>query len=142
MNVAAIASSESAQPLAGQELRKAKMARHASFSITPTSVAVQRQVSSAPSSPRREVTGKRFYFWGSCLFPIGWRETAKRPRAFFLNLQVVRFDSAEQHRAFSISCLFVVSMLQPCKTSLWIIPEGLQATVQRVSCSLEVMLSE
>ncbi|XP_006805626.1 transcription factor E2F7, partial [Neolamprologus brichardi] len=56
LNVAAIASSESAQPLAGQELRKAKMARHASFSITPTSVAVQRQVSSAPSSPRREVT--------------------------------------------------------------------------------------
>ncbi|CAI5637469.1 unnamed protein product [Oreochromis niloticus] len=56
LNVAAITSSESAQPLAGQELRKAKMARHASFSITPTSVAVQRQVSSAPSSPRCEVT--------------------------------------------------------------------------------------
>ncbi|XP_070785385.1 transcription factor E2F7 [Enoplosus armatus] len=48
---------EATQPMAGQDLRKAKMARHASFNITPTSVAVQRQVSSAPSSPRREPTG-------------------------------------------------------------------------------------
>ncbi|XP_029019979.1 transcription factor E2F7 isoform X2 [Betta splendens] len=36
---------------------KSKMARHASFSITPTSAAVQRQVCSAPSSPQREQTG-------------------------------------------------------------------------------------
>uniref|UniRef100_A0A3P8U2P9 Transcription factor E2F7 n=1 Tax=Amphiprion percula TaxID=161767 RepID=A0A3P8U2P9_AMPPE len=49
----------SGNPVTGQDLRKAKMARHASFNITPTSVAIQRQVSSAPSSPRRELTGKR-----------------------------------------------------------------------------------
>ncbi|XP_030576377.1 transcription factor E2F7 [Archocentrus centrarchus] len=57
LNVAAITPPEPTQPPAGQDLRKAKMARHASFSTTPTSVTVQRQVSSAPSSPRREVTG-------------------------------------------------------------------------------------
>ncbi|XP_029617636.1 transcription factor E2F7 isoform X2 [Salmo trutta] len=37
--------------------RKQKLARHASFSVVPTSVANQRRVNSAPSSPRREVTG-------------------------------------------------------------------------------------
>ncbi|XP_071188161.1 transcription factor E2F7 [Salvelinus alpinus] len=37
--------------------RKQKLARHASFSVVPTSVASQRRVNSAPSSPRREVTG-------------------------------------------------------------------------------------
>ncbi|XP_023121791.1 transcription factor E2F7 [Amphiprion ocellaris] len=57
LNVAAIAPPEPTQPVTGQDLRKAKMARHASFNITPTSVAIQRQVSSAPSSPRRELTG-------------------------------------------------------------------------------------
>ncbi|XP_038839957.1 transcription factor E2F7-like, partial [Salvelinus namaycush] len=34
--------------------RKQKLARHASFSVVPTSVASQRRVNSAPSSPRRE----------------------------------------------------------------------------------------
>eukprot|EP00063_Salmo_salar_P089292 XP_014064127.1 PREDICTED: transcription factor E2F7-like [Salmo salar] len=38
--------------------RKQRLARHASFSVVPTSVASQRRVNSAPSSPRREVTGK------------------------------------------------------------------------------------
>ena len=38
--------------------RKQKLARHASFNVVPTSVASQRRVNSAPSSPRREVTGK------------------------------------------------------------------------------------
>uniref|UniRef100_A0A3Q1GCK6 Transcription factor E2F7 n=1 Tax=Acanthochromis polyacanthus TaxID=80966 RepID=A0A3Q1GCK6_9TELE len=57
LNVAAIAPPEPTQPVTGQDLRQAKMARHASFNITPTSVAIQRQVSSAPSSPRREITG-------------------------------------------------------------------------------------
>uniref|UniRef100_A0A4W6E318 Transcription factor E2F7 n=1 Tax=Lates calcarifer TaxID=8187 RepID=A0A4W6E318_LATCA len=57
VNVAADAPLEATQPMAGQDLRKAKMARHASFNVTPTSVAVQRQVNSAPSSPRRELTG-------------------------------------------------------------------------------------
>ncbi|XP_076578660.1 transcription factor E2F7 [Chaetodon auriga] len=51
VNVAAVTT----QPMA--DLRKARMARHGSFNITPTSVAVQRQVSSAPSSPRREAAG-------------------------------------------------------------------------------------
>uniref|UniRef100_A0A8C7JUB3 Transcription factor E2F7 n=1 Tax=Oncorhynchus kisutch TaxID=8019 RepID=A0A8C7JUB3_ONCKI len=37
--------------------RKQKLARHASFNVVPTSVASQRRVNSAPSSPRREVTG-------------------------------------------------------------------------------------
>uniref|UniRef100_A0A3Q3JQZ5 Transcription factor E2F7 n=1 Tax=Monopterus albus TaxID=43700 RepID=A0A3Q3JQZ5_MONAL len=36
--------------MAGQDLRKSKLARHASFNITPTSVVVKRQISSAPSS--------------------------------------------------------------------------------------------
>ncbi|XP_059181607.1 transcription factor E2F7 [Centropristis striata] len=36
---------------------RAKMTRHASFNITPTSVAVQRLVNSAPNSPRRDLTG-------------------------------------------------------------------------------------
>lgn len=37
-----------------QDLSRVKLSRHASFTITPTSVAVQRQVNSAPNSPRRE----------------------------------------------------------------------------------------
>lgn len=37
-----------------QDLNRLKLSRHSSFNITPTSVAVQRQVSSAPSSPHRE----------------------------------------------------------------------------------------
>ncbi|KAM4615587.1 transcription factor E2F7 [Polymixia lowei] len=45
------------QPLNGQADRKSKLARHASFNITPTSAVVQRQVNSAPSTPRRELTG-------------------------------------------------------------------------------------
>ncbi|XP_074554532.1 transcription factor E2F7 [Halichoeres trimaculatus] len=45
------------QPVTREDIRQLKMTRHASFNITPTSVAVQRQVSSAPSSPRREHTG-------------------------------------------------------------------------------------
>ncbi|XP_071358736.1 transcription factor E2F7 isoform X2 [Trachinotus anak] len=57
VNVAAVMPPAARQPMAGQDLGKAKMARHASFNITPTSVTVQRQVSSAPSSPRRELTG-------------------------------------------------------------------------------------
>ncbi|XP_058482299.1 transcription factor E2F7 [Solea solea] len=57
LNVAAVAPPNAEQPMTGQNLRKAKMARHASFNITPTSVAVQRQVYSAPSSPRPERTG-------------------------------------------------------------------------------------
>ncbi|KAM9845844.1 transcription factor E2F7 [Aulostomus maculatus] len=48
---------EATQPMAGGGLRKAKLARHASFGSMPTSVAIQRQVSSAPSSPRRELPG-------------------------------------------------------------------------------------
>ncbi|XP_061106639.1 transcription factor E2F7 [Conger conger] len=35
-----------------------RLARHASFNMAPTSVIAQRQVSSAPSSPRRDRTGK------------------------------------------------------------------------------------
>ncbi|XP_041637074.1 transcription factor E2F7 [Cheilinus undulatus] len=45
------------QPATKEDIRTLKMSRHASFNITPTSVAVQRQVSSAPSSPRRDTTG-------------------------------------------------------------------------------------
>ncbi|XP_040886151.1 transcription factor E2F7 [Toxotes jaculatrix] len=56
VNVAAVTPPEATQPTPVQDARKARMARHASFNITPTSVAVQRQVSSAPSSPRREPT--------------------------------------------------------------------------------------
>lgn len=62
MNPAAITpiyTQETMQPMASRELGKPKLARHASFNITPTSVAIQRQVSSAPSSPRREQMGKR-----------------------------------------------------------------------------------
>ncbi|XP_021180629.2 transcription factor E2F7 isoform X1 [Fundulus heteroclitus] len=40
-----------------EDFRKAKLARHSSFSIAPATVGVQRQVSSAPSSPRRHPTG-------------------------------------------------------------------------------------
>ncbi|XP_035004012.2 transcription factor E2F7 isoform X2 [Hippoglossus stenolepis] len=55
-NVAAV-TPHATQPIAGQDLRRAKMARHASFNITPRSVTVQRLVNSAPSSPRPELTG-------------------------------------------------------------------------------------
>ncbi|XP_069013036.1 transcription factor E2F7-like [Embiotoca jacksoni] len=61
LNVAAVGRPDAAQAATSQDLRKAKMARHASFNITPTSAAVQRQVSSAPSSPRRELTGLTNY---------------------------------------------------------------------------------
>ncbi|XP_041833979.1 transcription factor E2F7 isoform X2 [Melanotaenia boesemani] len=54
LNVAAVVPSEAVN---NQDLRKVKMARHASFNIMPTSVAVQRQVSSAPSSPHCHPTG-------------------------------------------------------------------------------------
>ncbi|XP_077356308.1 transcription factor E2F7 [Festucalex cinctus] len=39
----------------GQDLKKAKLVRHASLNLTPTSVADQRQICSAPSSPRRDI---------------------------------------------------------------------------------------
>ncbi|XP_062239265.1 transcription factor E2F7 [Platichthys flesus] len=55
-NVAAV-TPDATQPIAGQDPRRAKMARHASFNITPRSVTVQRLVNSAPSSPRPELTG-------------------------------------------------------------------------------------
>ncbi|KAK5849371.1 hypothetical protein PBY51_009020 [Eleginops maclovinus] len=51
---------EASQPAAGQDLRRTKMARHASFNVTPTSVAVQRRVNSAPSSPRQHLPGLAF----------------------------------------------------------------------------------
>ncbi|MEQ2160914.1 hypothetical protein GOODEAATRI_004376, partial [Goodea atripinnis] len=43
-----------------EDFRRAKMARHSSFSITPTTVSVQRQISSAPSSPRHHLTESVF----------------------------------------------------------------------------------
>ncbi|XP_045069539.1 transcription factor E2F7 [Coregonus clupeaformis] len=49
--------SEAVEAIALPGGRKQKLARHASFSVVPTSVASQRLVNSAPSSPRREVTG-------------------------------------------------------------------------------------
>ncbi|XP_029351288.1 transcription factor E2F7 isoform X1 [Echeneis naucrates] len=55
VNVAAVMPTEAMQPMVDHHLGKAKMARHASFNITPTSVAVQRQVNSAPSSPRKDL---------------------------------------------------------------------------------------
>ncbi|XP_055009643.1 transcription factor E2F7 [Boleophthalmus pectinirostris] len=45
---------EASQRITSQDLNRIKMSRHASFNITPTSVVVQRQVNSAPNSPRRE----------------------------------------------------------------------------------------
>jgi len=56
------------------------MARHASFNIAPAPVAVQRQVSSAPSSPRCDLTGTRtkncaidvFFF---VFVSVLWRKT-------------------------------------------------------------------
>ncbi|XP_068572857.1 transcription factor E2F7 [Cebidichthys violaceus] len=57
VNMAAVTLPEATQPMSGLDLRRAKMARHASFNITPTSVAVQRLVNSAPSSPRRDLMG-------------------------------------------------------------------------------------
>ncbi|XP_054608866.1 transcription factor E2F7 [Dunckerocampus dactyliophorus] len=56
-NAMGVATLEACRSIAGQDLRKSKLARHSSFNITPTSVAIQRQVSSAPSSPGREITG-------------------------------------------------------------------------------------
>ncbi|XP_034529639.1 transcription factor E2F7 [Notolabrus celidotus] len=43
------------QSITIEDIRQFKMQRHASFNVTPTPVAVQRQVNSAPSSPRREL---------------------------------------------------------------------------------------
>ncbi|KAM4711748.1 transcription factor E2F7 [Anableps anableps] len=40
-----------------EDFRKAKMARHSSFSIPLSAVSVQRQVRSSPSSPRHHLTG-------------------------------------------------------------------------------------
>lgn len=118
VNVAAVTLSGATQPMAGQDLRKAKMARHASFNIAPTSVAVQRQVSSAPSSPRLEPTGKR-----RC------------------GLYGVQLYSLLQSKHFYILAWQISSLtLQLCKTSPWITPKG-QATVQCVD-SLETALSE
>uniref|UniRef100_UPI0037E89379 transcription factor E2F7 n=1 Tax=Semicossyphus pulcher TaxID=241346 RepID=UPI0037E89379 len=57
VNLAAVTLPGTALPMTVEDLRKAKMARHASFNVTPTSISVQRQVNSAPSSPRREPTG-------------------------------------------------------------------------------------
>ncbi|XP_028255105.1 transcription factor E2F7 isoform X3 [Parambassis ranga] len=57
LNVADITPSEPTSSSAGLDHRKTKLARHASFNITPTYVAVQRQVSSAPSSPQYELNG-------------------------------------------------------------------------------------
>ncbi|XP_040031191.2 transcription factor E2F7 isoform X2 [Gasterosteus aculeatus] len=54
---AAVTLPEATQTKAGAVLGGAKMARHASFNVTPTPVGAQRLVSSAPSSPRRDVTG-------------------------------------------------------------------------------------
>ncbi|XP_029317597.1 transcription factor E2F7 [Cottoperca gobio] len=48
---------EATPPVAGLDLRRVKMSRHASFNITHTSVAVQRLVNSAPCSPRRDLAG-------------------------------------------------------------------------------------
>uniref|UniRef100_A0A3Q3QPF2 Transcription factor E2F7 n=1 Tax=Monopterus albus TaxID=43700 RepID=A0A3Q3QPF2_MONAL len=59
VNVVPVTPPEASQSMAGQDLRKSKLARHASFNITPTSVVVKRQISSAPSSPQRELMGKR-----------------------------------------------------------------------------------
>uniref|UniRef100_A0A087XBM3 Transcription factor E2F7 n=1 Tax=Poecilia formosa TaxID=48698 RepID=A0A087XBM3_POEFO len=42
---------------ANEDFRKAKMARHSSFTITPAGAGVKRQVSSAPSSPRHHLAG-------------------------------------------------------------------------------------
>ncbi|XP_026183266.1 transcription factor E2F7 [Mastacembelus armatus] len=56
VSMAAVTVPHASQPMTAQD-RKSKMARHASFNIKPTSVAVQRQVNSAPSTPQRELTG-------------------------------------------------------------------------------------
>ncbi|XP_054911443.1 transcription factor E2F7 [Poeciliopsis prolifica] len=42
---------------ANEDYRKAKMARHSSFNVTPAAAGVRRQVSSAPSSPRHHLPG-------------------------------------------------------------------------------------
>ncbi|XP_023205756.1 transcription factor E2F7 isoform X1 [Xiphophorus maculatus] len=49
-----VAQSEAA---ASEDFRKGKMARHSSFTVTPAAAGVQRQVSSAPSSPRHHLAG-------------------------------------------------------------------------------------
>lgn len=58
-NTAAAAPCSSESSANVQDVRKTKMARHASFNITPTPVAVMRQVSSAPSSPRCHLPGRK-----------------------------------------------------------------------------------
>ncbi|RVE56357.1 hypothetical protein OJAV_G00220380 [Oryzias javanicus] len=45
------------QPAGQQDTRKLKLCRHSSFNIAPASVAVERQVSSAPCSPRCDPGG-------------------------------------------------------------------------------------
>ncbi|XP_043964107.1 transcription factor E2F7 isoform X1 [Gambusia affinis] len=49
-----VAQSEAA---ANEDFRKGKMARHSSFTVTPAAAGAQRQVSSAPSSPRHHLAG-------------------------------------------------------------------------------------
>lgn len=123
VDLAAVTLPGATQPMAGQDLRKAKMARYASFNITPTSVAIQRQVSSAPSSPRREPTGERHYEFCSFLLSLYYS------RVFFFFM-------------FMSDNWFTFLTLQVSQASLWIIPERLQATMQCVNCSLETALSE
>ncbi|KAK5877018.1 hypothetical protein CesoFtcFv8_026307 [Champsocephalus esox] len=48
---------EASQPAAVQDLRRSKMARHASFNVTHTPVGVQWRVNSAPCSPRQHLPG-------------------------------------------------------------------------------------
>ncbi|KAL6117072.1 e2f7 [Pungitius sinensis] len=57
VNGAAVTLPGPTHTMAGVDLGGAKMVRHASFNVTPTAVGVQRLVNSAPSSPRRDVTG-------------------------------------------------------------------------------------
>ena len=58
-NMASITQHGATKPTAGQDVKKSKMARHSSLNITPACVSDQRQVSSAPCSPRPEHTGER-----------------------------------------------------------------------------------
>lgn len=117
MNGAAVTLPEATQTKAGAVLGGAKMARHASFNVTPTPVGAQRLVSSAPSSPRRDVTGKR------CL-----------PRS----------ASQSFNRAFCVPIGSMVIFFTPqvCRPSLWIIPKRPRATAPCVGCSLAAALSE
>ncbi|KAM8908066.1 transcription factor E2F7 [Spinachia spinachia] len=57
VNGAAVTLPQAKQTMAGVDFRGAKLARHASFNVTPSPLDVQRLVNSAPSSPRRDVTG-------------------------------------------------------------------------------------